>query len=299
MGANTLTEMADRIHGICYKTRRIAAVSTERTTAVSEQSNRASDMLHNRVSQLEAQTRALTLDCPRPTSLQQPGLRHRTLSDCANKCHYPCNLNQNQKNALQPYVIATYEIDEWGLINVRDTVSEFSFLVDTGATRSTFPRKILPGYDNRIKDENFYLIAANGTRIDTYGPIQVYLNLGCKWQFEWEFVVADVISPIIGMDFMQYHGFLVDTQNKCLFKPTEPAYEVLCHGCHWGLDVPHKPNPFTFAEFSHPTRPFGLGRGRLLRDAEHHFSVTPIKPGRVDVNPLKQGRAEFKVMMEQ
>lgn len=264
MDENALTEIADRVYEIWLETERIAAVSAKQTTAVSKRSNCASDTLHDRVSRLEAQTGKLTIGCCRPTSLQKPGLCHRTLSDCANKCHYPCNWNQKQENPTQSFIIATYDIDKWGSIYVRDTVSDLSFLVDTGAARSTFPRKLLPAYANQIKDEHYYLIADNGTRIDTYGPTKVHLNLGCNWQFTWQFVVADVIEPIIGIDFMQHHGFLVDTRNKCLFKPAEPTYEVLCHGCHWGIGVPHKPNPCTapIPKLTSPP-PSGSGRGRI------------------------------------
>lgn len=254
-----------------------------------ENLNKEERTLHDRVSRLETQTRALSLDCSRPTSLQQPGLSHKTLSDCANKCQYPCNWNQNQQNATQESVIAIYEIDQWGLIKVKDTLSEFSFLVDTGAMRSLFPRQELPKYPERIKDENFYITAADGTKIATYGPIHVCLNLGCKWQFDWQFVIADVASPIIGMDFMQHHGFLVDTRNKCLFKPKEPSYEILCHGCHWGMNAPHKPNPVTFSQISHLTPSSGSGRGRLRSDAKQHCSATP---GGVP----EAGKKESKVM---
>lgn len=278
MGANVLTEMADRIYKTWLETGRITAVSVGQTTAVSEQSNCASDTLHDRISRLEAQTSALTLDRCRSTSLQQPGLCHKTLSDCANKCYYPCNWDQNQRNATQSSVITTYDVDMWGSIYVKDTLSEYSFLVDTGASLSTFPRNKAPGRTTRIKDEDYYLVAANGTRVDTYGPIQVYLNLGGKWKFQWKFIVADVTEPTIGMDFMQYHGFLVDTRNKCLFKPAEPAYEILCHGCHWGFDTPHKPNLLTnlLPEFSNLNRRSGFGRGRL-HDAERDSNAT-FKP---------------------
>lgn len=271
---NALTEMADRICKIWYEPRPIPAVSAGQP---SEQSNCASDTLHDRISRLEAQTKALILDHCRPTSLQQPNLYHKSFSDCANKCHYPCNWNQNenQGNAAQSSVIAKYDVDMWGSIYAKDTLSEYSFLVDTGSALSTFPRNKLPACSSRIKDENYYLIGANGTRINTYGPIQVYLNLSSIWKFQWQFIVADVNEPTIGMDFMQYHGFLVDTRNKCLFKQTEPPYGILCHGCHSGINTPHKPHLLTnpSLEFWKRKRPPGVGRGSL-HDAECDSSAT-------------------------
>ncbi|XP_060813990.1 uncharacterized protein LOC132906137 [Bombus pascuorum] len=257
---NVLTEKADLIY---------QAKQSVVKTAANKQSNRTSDTLHDRVSRLEAQTIALSLDsrrrscaeCHRSSSrerFQQPGLfnSHGILINWSNKCYFPCDGNKNQEDATESSVITTYDDDHgWGLIYAKDAGTDYSYLVDTGAARCTFPRSKLPQYAMRARDEDYYLIAANGTRIDTYGPIQVYINMGRKWRFEWQFTVADVISPVIGMDFLQYHGFLVDTRNKCLFKPTDPAYEIICHGCHWGLDVPHKPNPFTdttkYADLTH------------------------------------------------
>jgi hypothetical protein len=118
-----------------------------------------------------------------------------------------------------------YDIDRVsGLIYMKDIVSEFFFLVDTDAARCTFPRKKVLGYANRVKDKHFYMIAANGTTVDTYGSITVYLNLGCKWQSEWQFIVADIISPVIGMDILQYHGYLwTHETNASLNRPNLPT----------------------------------------------------------------------------
>jgi hypothetical protein len=195
-------------------------------------------------------------------------------------------------------VITTYDVDHgWGFIYVKDSSLDCSYFVDMDAARCTFSRSKLLRYATRARDEHCYMIAANGTTIGTYGPIPIYLNLGRKWQFQWQFILADVISPVIGMDLLQYHGYLMVTRNKYLFKLIEPDSEILYHGCHWRLDVQHKPNSFTntFAEISDLTRPFVFGRGRLLRDAEHNPSATfgppaLIKPGCVDVNPLKRRR---------
>ncbi|XP_076477479.1 uncharacterized protein LOC143303148 [Bombus vancouverensis nearcticus] len=278
MDADALAEMADRIYKIWSETGQIPAASAEQTTAVSKQSNCALDALNDRISRLEEQTSMLTLDRCQSTSLQQPGLWHRSLSDCANKCYYPCSWNQNQRNETQSSMITTYDVDMWGCIYVRDTLSEYTFLVDTGASLSMFPRHKLPACNNRVKDENYHLIAANGTKIDTYGRILVYLSLGHKWKFQWHFIVADVIEPTIGMDFMQHHGFLVDTQNKCLFRSAEPAYEILCQGCHWGYIAPHKPNLLTksFPEFPNLKRRSAFGRGKVP-NAERDSSAT-LKP---------------------
>jgi hypothetical protein len=308
---NVLTEKADLI----YQTEQLSAVSAEQTMAASKQTNRVSDTLHDQVSRLEAQTSALALDNrPSPRSerhrspsrerLQQPGLRnnHRILIDCSSKCHFPCDGNQNKEDATHSSVITTYNVDrEWGLIYVKDTSVDFSYLVDTGAARCTFPRSKLPRYATRAKDENYYMIAANGTKIDTYGPIQVYLNMGCKWRFEWQFIVADVISPVIGMDFLQHHAVLVDTRNKCLFKPTEPAYELMCHGCHWGLEVPHKPNPLNdTANFSDLTHQPVFEQRRPPHDAEHHsdakFGPIPHSKQCEHVDPMKR---KFKIQYDE
>ena len=92
-------------------------------------------------------------------------------------------------------------------IFVSDKSSKIAFLIDTGADVSVFPRKRVGG---RVEKCAYELYAANNTRIAKYGMIAVDLDLSLRRTFKWRMIVADVDTPIIGMDFLIYYGLLID-----------------------------------------------------------------------------------------
>ena len=59
------------------------------------------------------------------------------------------------------------------------------------------------------------LIAANGTKIGSYGttPRQINFNDYC---FDFMFIVADVPHPILGLDFLSHFKIVVDCPNRAL-----------------------------------------------------------------------------------
>lgn len=119
----------------------------------------------------------------------------------------------------QPSVNVAYD-DGLGTrrIFVSDKRTNISFLVDTDADTCVYPRNKVRGPENKSGSE---LFAANGTpRIATYGIITVSLNLSLRRDFEWRFVVANVQTPIIGMDFLNHYGLLVVPRNKWLLETT-------------------------------------------------------------------------------
>ena len=85
--------------------------------------------------------------------------------------------------------------------------------MDTGADTYVYPRNKVREPANK---NDYELIAANGKRIATYGTITVSLNLSLRRAFKWRFVVADVQTPTIGVDFLSHYGLFVDPQNKWL-----------------------------------------------------------------------------------
>ena len=56
------------------------------------------------------------------------------------------------------------------------------------------------------------LVAANGSRIKSYGTRQKVLKID-NCQYTWRFHLADVHQSILGADFLQAHGFLVDLKS--------------------------------------------------------------------------------------
>ena len=91
--------------------------------------------------------------------------------------------------------------------------SKVAFLIDTGADVCVYPQKRVSGYVRKCVYE---LFSANFTTIATYGTIAVNLDLSLRRSFKWRMIVADVDTPIIGMDFLSFYGLLVDAKNKRL-----------------------------------------------------------------------------------
>lgn len=88
-----------------------------------------------------------------------------------------------------------------------------TFLVDTGSDVSVLPKS----FSKRRNDvNNLSLFAANGTRIKTYGDLELELNLGLRRNFRWRFIIADVSTPILGADFFYQFNLLVDLRNRRL-----------------------------------------------------------------------------------
>lgn len=83
------------------------------------------------------------------------------------------------------------------LLYVWDRASGHKFLVDTGAQISVFPAS---SQDRRMRDGE-PLVAANGTKIRTFGTRTILLDLGFR-KFSWPFILADVQRPMLGADLM-------------------------------------------------------------------------------------------------
>lgn len=98
---------------------------------------------------------------------------------------------------------------------VIDLASKWQFPVDTGADASVIP----PSAMDKQNKQDIKLFAANSTEISTYGSKIIKLNLNLRRDFLWKFVIADVDKPILGADFLNYFGLLVDIKNKKLIDP--------------------------------------------------------------------------------
>ena len=100
------------------------------------------------------------------------------------------------------------------LLHVKDVTSGVQFLIDTGAEVSIVP----PTGKDRSRPTRMNLVAANGSRIKSYGTRQKALKID-NCQYTWRFHLADVHQSILGADFLQAHGFLVDLKNKGIIRP--------------------------------------------------------------------------------
>ena len=108
------------------------------------------------------------------------------------------------------------------MLFICDKNSGRRFLVDTGAEVSVLPATNI---DTRTNPCGQALQAANGSTIRTYGTRMVPLYIGTR-RYEWNFVIANVSRPLLGVDFLRANTFLVDLAGKTLVAPHLDAISV-------------------------------------------------------------------------
>ena len=99
------------------------------------------------------------------------------------------------------------------LFHVHDKQSGLRFLVDTGAEVSIVPPTRA---DRTERQGQFSLQAINSTNIATYGVRSLTFDLGLRRPFPWTFIIAEVQKPILGADFLQNFGLVVDVSRHRL-----------------------------------------------------------------------------------
>ena len=164
---------------------------------------------------------------------------------------------------------------------------------------SCFPRKFLR---DKIQPSEYELSAANST-IHTYGYQQLRLDLGLRRDFVWQFVIADVSTAIIGLDFLAHYNLLPDCRKLRLvdnethrFAPGRKAHSLAQHGVK--AILPAKSTPFSdiLAEFLEITRPPGLPRV-VKHLTQHHIRTSPGPP--VSCRLLRLAPAKLRIAKEE
>ncbi|CAG4986453.1 unnamed protein product [Colias eurytheme] len=185
---------------------------------------------------------------------------------------------------------------------VTDPNSKNKFLIDTGSDLCCFPRRLLKG---PLFSADYELSAANGSNIKTYGNIPLHLNLGLRRDFRWNFVIADVSTPIIGSDFLSYYNLLPDCRRK---RYVSVSVSVCASIAQYQQDSvkavssAHSPFAEVLAEFPDTTRPPGLPRV-VKHDTVHYIKTTegpPVscRPRRLAPHKLAAAKREFEDMVQ-
>jgi hypothetical protein len=91
-------------------------------------------------------------------------------------------------------------------MKLRDSFTGRDYLVDLGAELCVIPAS---AEDKKNKSDNGSLIAANGSKILSYGKRKLALQFDPS-RFTQSFVVADVSQPILGANFFAKNHLLID-----------------------------------------------------------------------------------------
>ena len=184
---------------------------------------------------------------------------------------------------------------------IKDRSTYYCYLVDTGADVSVIPAMAR----DRRKHSSHSLYAANGSEIRTHGTKLLSVDLGLRRAFTWPFIIAEVDKPIIGADFLEHYGLMVDLKQKKLRDPlTTLATEgdlrkcktpsVSTIGSNWEYEA-------LLVEFKDITKP-SLEIKPPKHNVMHHIETTgpPIshKFRRLDPCKLKIAKKEFEFMQQ-
>lgn len=91
-----------------------------------------------------------------------------------------------------------------------------SFLIDTGASFSLFPKGDLPK-DFLIHPCSLPLVTADGSPLVVLGKASLqFKHRSLRREWVYDFIVANVSTPIIGADFLSKNSLVVDCKHKRL-----------------------------------------------------------------------------------
>ncbi|GBM64907.1 Retrovirus-related Pol polyprotein from transposon opus [Araneus ventricosus] len=187
-----------------------------------------------------------------------------------------------------------------------DRISKLRFLVDTGADVSVLPKYYAPKADS---SNELLLLAANGTKISTFGQKRLTLDLNLRRTFTLPFIIANVNQPIIGVDFLKHFNLLVDVKSGCLIdgitKLTTQGKYTNTDSLTSGISILLGDSEFygilsQFPELTNPSQPTRNNKPTKV----HHFIKTtgqPVfsRPRRLSLELLKIARQEFEFLMSQ
>ena len=90
----------------------------------------------------------------------------------------------------------------------------YKFLIDNGASISLIPPNAhLPS----LRPTGISLQSASKDQINCHGELDVSIAIPqLRRTYNWTFIVADVISPILGMDFLSHHDLVVSCKKRTL-----------------------------------------------------------------------------------
>ena len=141
------------------------------------------------------------------------------------KLHKRSFLGGTAAHSLQPHPFEADSATRPSQAGFFLKLSDYRFLVDTGAFRSILPH---PGDINTINHpSSSNLVAANGTSIRTYVKQQVNIRLSGQ-AYTWTFIIADVRHPLLGVDFRSHYSLMVDVARIRLLNIDSLTSTPLC-----------------------------------------------------------------------
>ncbi|CAH2097753.1 unnamed protein product [Euphydryas editha] len=288
-----LADLADRIQEIAAPS--VAAVASTSTTPQQMcEITELKKMVERLTLKLEEHTRSAQCSSIRSRSRRRSSSRQRSRSSSS----YQVGKPREQSLMTTGDCCAAS-----GRLFVTDRITRLQFLVDTGSDLCVYPSSAL--HQRRTKTD-FQLSAANGSVIETFGFVELSLDLGLRRSFPWRFIVASVTKPIIGVDFLSNYNLVVDCRNQRLLDSTTTLSTNAClantidvHSVKVSLgDTRYHA---ILAKYPEITRPSGTLR-TPKHSTIHYIRTTPgpsisCTPRRLAPDKLKIAKQEFQLML--
>ena len=97
---------------------------------------------------------------------------------------------------------------------VFDKTSVFTFIIDSGASRSVIPARNIDLLNK--KPDPVPLIGTDGKNIKTFSNRKMRIDLGTTNKYQQDFTIAKVEWPILGADFLSKFDLRIDLKKRIL-----------------------------------------------------------------------------------
>ena len=187
-------------------------------------------------------------------------------------------------------------------LSLEDKISGTTYLVDTGADVSVYPASRT--VKNTTKTDS-PLVAANGTKISTWGKREVTIKINENMSLKHQFHIAEVTQPILGADFFTHNNLVIDLRQKRLI--TKSGEQIkLKHSRNTltlaGLSQ-NEPSDYTqllgkFPELLTPSFDSATNKHGVEHMIVTEGPPTHARARRLDAEKLRLAREEFLHMEE-
>lgn len=134
-------------------------------------------------------------------------------------------------------------------------------LVDTGAAFCCLPERLLNQVGGILEPTNVVLSSCTGESINVLGELAVTVGLrSLRRNFEWKFVVAEVSTPILGLDFLTHFRMILNCaeqtimdQETSLNSQLGVAAQPDCQHLKFDIPIPENVRPI-FEEYEKVVR---------------------------------------------
>ncbi|XP_037560832.1 uncharacterized protein LOC119439943 [Dermacentor silvarum] len=187
------------------------------------------------------------------------------------------------------------------LFMVTDKFCGTRFLIDTVAEISVVPQNKV----DLSRAPGQSLGAANASSIATYGLQSLTLDFVLRGTFRWVFVIADVVHPIIGSDFLSYFALDVNVRRRRLTDGLTrlSIFGVLSDLAPMGITtlIPSSPFEKILEDFPEFTKQCNLTQPPKHTKTHHIVTRGPplaARPRRLFGNCLPIAKREFNHMLQ-